>query len=397
MKDQFRLAVINSHPIQYFAPLYAYLNTVPGLEVTALYCSDFSLRGATDPGFGRKITWDVDLLAGYRSVFLGVNASKRTPSGFWSIVCPEIRSEIRRGQYDAVLIHGYGYAAYVLALITAKTSGVPVLMRTETHLGLRRAGWKRRVRDAILAIGYRFVDGFLSIGTANREYYRSLGIPAQKLFDVPYSVDNERFTSGSDRVRAQRDATRGRFEIPVTDVVVLYASKFTRRKHPDDLIRAVAQIRDHQRPVTLLMIGAGGLEGELRDLASQLGMRNVIFGGFVNQIELPEVYAACDIFVLPSENEPWGLVVNEVMCAGLPVIVSHEVGCVADLVHDGVNGYRVRAGDVNGLAVAVARLLEDEPLRKRMGSASRSIMERWGYEQCREGTLAALSRVARDS
>src|SRR5918993_266864 len=100
----FRLAIVNSHPIQYFAPLYAFLNRDPALDITALYCSDFSLRGAIDPGFKQAVKWDVDLVSGYRSVFLGKAAKKRTPRGFWSLICPQAWSQIRSGRYDVILL-----------------------------------------------------------------------------------------------------------------------------------------------------------------------------------------------------------------------------------------------------------------------------------------------------
>src|SRR5688572_21488626 len=138
-----RLAVVNSHPIQYFAPLYAYLNRDGAIETTALYCSDFSLRGAVDPGFEQAVTWDVDLLSGYRHVFLGKRATSRSPAGFWSLICPEVWKEIRGGEYDAVLLHGYNYAVNLLALVAAKSKGLPVFMRSETHLRLRRTRWRR--------------------------------------------------------------------------------------------------------------------------------------------------------------------------------------------------------------------------------------------------------------
>jgi glycosyltransferase involved in cell wall biosynthesis len=99
--------------------------------------------------------------------------------------------------------------------------------------------------------------------------------------------------------------------------------------------------------------------------------------------------------VLPSDNEPWGLVVNEVMCAGIPVIVSDEVGCVPDLVKDGVNGYQMKAGDIPSLAAAIEKLLADEHRRKRMGAASRFMIREWGYEQCRQGMTAALEGTVR--
>lgn len=390
MSRAFRIAVINSHPIQYFAPLYAFLNRDPVLEVTALYCSDFSLRGANDPGFKRAVTWDVDLLTGYRSVFLGEKAKRRSPAGFWSLICPQVWAEIRSGHYDVILLHGYNYAVIALALLAAKTKGLPVLMRSETHLALKRRGWKRWIRDAALSIAYRFVDGFLAIGTANRTYYRSLGVTDGKIFDVPYTVDNDRFITATTIAPEHRAEVKKKYGLPADGPVVLYASKFMRRKHPDDVIRAMATLRATRLKATLLMVGTGEMEQDLRDLAISLGMDNVIFSGFINQVELPQIYAVSDIFVLPSENEPWGLIVNEVMCAGIPVVVSDEVGCVPDLVKDGVNGYRIKAGDIGSLAMALERLLTDESLRRRMGAAGLSIISGWSYEQCRQGITAAL-------
>src|SRR5215813_12624642 len=129
-----RIAVVNSHPIQYFAPLYAYLNAAPDLDVTALYLSDFSIRGGKDVGFGQDVTWDLDLLAGYRSVFLGDAAHTRQPEGFWSLIAPQVRSELRSGRYDVLWLHGHQYAANLIALMAAKTAGLPVMMRGDPHL-----------------------------------------------------------------------------------------------------------------------------------------------------------------------------------------------------------------------------------------------------------------------
>jgi len=391
MNNQYKLAVVNSHPIQYFAPLYSYLSKSPELTITAIYCSDFSLRGAIDPGFGRPVKWDVDLLTGYHSIFLGQAAKKRIPGGFWSLVCPQIWREIRGGKYDAVLLHGYSYAVNVLAFLAAKTKGIPVLLRSETHLGLQRSRWKLQLRDSVLAVIYKFVDGFLAIGTLNSEYYRSLGIPESKIFQVPYAVDNDRFTDSIKNKSDIRKSVRKKFDLPLDRPVVLYASKLTRRKHPDALIKAMAILRSEGCESALFLVGAGELEAELKNLTHSLGLdADVIFGGFINQAELPQIYAASDIFVLPSENEPWGLVVNEVMCAGLPIITSKGMGCVPDLVKNGINGYHVTAGSETEIAECLNRLLNNESLRDQMGLASLSIIKNWGYKQCMNGILGAL-------
>jgi glycosyltransferase involved in cell wall biosynthesis len=220
-----------------------------------------------------------------------------------------------------------------------------------------------------------------------------VGVPSDKIFDVPYTVDNHRFIAGAQAAVQARITIRSKYGLCADKPVILYASKFMRRKHPDAVIRAVAKVQSNGRAASLLMVGTGELEGELRALVQSLTLRDVVFTGFVNQSELPEIYAASDVFVLPSEDEPWGLAVNEVMCAGLPVVVSEEAGCHRDLVREGINGFSVRPGDVLSLVSALNALLGDEGQRRRMGQASLSIIEGWSYEQCRQGLAAALTHV----
>lgn len=386
-----RIAVVNSHPIQYFAPLYVYLNRDKELEVTALYCSDFGQRSDVDQAFKQVFKWDIDLLSGYRVVFLGKRFSKRVLGGFWSLIVPEIWSEIRSGSYDVVWLHGYNYAAYIIAFLAAKSKGLPVFMRGETHLRLRSPEWKRRIHTFVLKHAFGLVDAFLAIGSANRQYYRVMGVPDRKIFDMPYTVDNDRFIAGASLTQEERKSVRTRFGLPSDKLVLLYASKFMRRKHPDDLIRAAALLRERGHEFFVFMVGGGEMDAELRILVQGLGLTNVVFGGFVNQAELPRVYAASDVFVLPAENEPWGLTVNEVMCAGLPVLVGDEVGCVPDLVKDEINGYHIKAGNAQSLADALERMLVDPKRRIDMGLQSLTMIRNWSYEQCRVGLLEAVA------
>jgi glycosyltransferase involved in cell wall biosynthesis len=387
-----RLAIVTSHPIQYAAPLYAYLSRDPALAVTVLYCSDFSLRGARDEGFGQNVAWDVDLLAGYDSVFLGERARTRSVGGFWSLVCPELAWELRRGRYDAVWLHGQQFAAYVLAFLAAKLRGIAVLTRGDTHLGLTRSPLRAALRGALLGAQYRFIDGFLAVGSKNHDYYRALGVPEQRIFRVPFSVDNERFTRQASLSAARRRAERAWLGVTDERPIVLYASKLMPRKHPDDLLRAAARLLVAGHPLHVVIAGSGELEPELRRLAAGLEIEpHVRFTGFVNQSQLPALYAACDVFVLPAEDEPWGLCVNEVMCAGLPVVVGRDVGCVPDLVEPGVNGALCTPGEPVSLADALQPIVMDAGLRRRMGEASRRRIASWDYEQCRQGVRAALA------
>lgn len=391
-----RVAVLNSHPVQYFAPLYAYLNADPSIEVTALYLSDHSLRGARDDGFGKSFAWDVDLLHGYPYQFVR-NAAQRSPQigNFTSLVAPEIWTTVRRGGFDALWLHGHAYAAYLIAFAAARSIDLPVLMRAETHLQLSRGAVKTALRERIMGAFYKRCARFLAIGSANAEFYRSLGVPDASIFMMPYVVDNARFTAAASMSADERSATRK--GLAATDQVplILYASKFQTQKRPQDLIKACAILRDEGHAFDLVMVGSGEMEAALKSLAADLTLRNVSFPGFVNQSALPRVYAAADIFVLPSEQEPWGLVVNEAMCAGLPIVTTDVVGAARDLVRNGGNGFTYRPGDVPGLAGALRPLVADATLRQQMGQQSRDIINTWSFEECRVGLKAALASLPR--
>ena len=386
-----RIAVINTHPIQYFAPLYAALNRADDIDITALYLSDFSLRGAMDKGFGREVTWDIDLLEGYRSKFVGRNWRTIEPGGFTSMVVPALIGELSRDRYDAVWIHGHGNAAAFVALAAARLKGLPVFMRGDSNPLLPRSRAKSVLRRPLIGALYAACTGLLAVGSANRDYYRAMGVPDSKITLVPYAVDNDRFVRASQVTAAERTAMRQRLGVNDDAPIILYASKFQWWKHPDDLLEAFLRIRARGVAAHLVFVGSGDLEAKLRAAAAD--EPNVHFPGFFNQSDLPHVFAASDLFALPSSIEPWGLIVNEVMCAGLPVVVAREVGCVPDLVHEGVNGAIFAAGDIGALAAALERIAGDATLRTNMGPQSRRIIDHWSFRECLTGLREALAKA----
>jgi glycosyltransferase involved in cell wall biosynthesis len=264
-------------------------------------------------------------------------------------------------------------------------------MRCETHLALPRGGWKAALRRPLLSALYRTIDGFLAIGSANREFYRAMGVPDNRISLVPYTVDNARFTTRATLSEEQRAAVRERYGISSDRPAILFISKFMRRKHPDHLVEAARRLAAEGLAFDLVLAGNGEMQAELERLASDLP--NVVMPGFVNQQEMPTILAACDIFVLPAEDEPWGLIVNEAMCAGLPVVVSSEVGCVADLVKDGWNGHTFEARDIDGLTNALRPIISDPSLRKAMSARSRELIDNWSYQECLAGLREAVART----
>ena len=259
-KRKIRVAFINTHPIQYFAPLYADLNRANDLSITALYLSDYSVRGANDHGFGLDVKWDVDLLAGYQASFVRGAERRGEATSFFSVIAPELWQEVRRGAFDALIVHGHTPAAMVVAAAAARAARIPIFLRCETHLGLRRSAFKNLLRRRLIGTYYRRLDGVLAIGSANSEFYRAIGVPDRLIFDMPYAVDNQRFMTGAQLADAERKELRAEFGVHDDRPIVLFAAKFQRRKRPDDLLRAAARINREGIVFHLAMVGSGEME-----------------------------------------------------------------------------------------------------------------------------------------
>jgi glycosyltransferase involved in cell wall biosynthesis len=299
-----------------------------------------------------------------------------------------------KGNFDALWIHGWGYWSHLQAVSSAKRRGIKVLMRGESGLHLKTHG---RVRQGLKRILMHYlvanVDAFLTIGEHNRKYYLHHGAAPERLFPVPYSVDNAFFQEKAASAGPDRERLRTRLGLAPGRPIILYASKMIERKRPGDLLEAYIRLSGdgtREPDPYLLFIGDGELRPELEARTARLNWNSIKFLGFKNQTELPGYYNLCDVFVLPSVQEPWGLVINEVMNAGRAVIVSDEVGCAPDLVKSGENGYVFKAGDVSELRNALVSVLNDLEKTRDMGQKSLEIINHWGFREDIAGLHGAL-------
>jgi glycosyltransferase involved in cell wall biosynthesis len=239
---------------------------------------------------------------------------------------------------------------------------------------------------------FQEVAGFLAIGTRNADFYAAYGAPEERIFWAPYAVDNDFFMAHASRLAAQKRALREREGISPDLPVILFCGKFLEKKRPFDLLRAFALLEGHP-PSSLVLVGDGPLRSEIAAFIARRGLTNVRLLGFRNQRELPACYAMADVLVLPSSFEPWGVVLNEAMCCGLPVIASDRVGAAADLVREGINGFTYPCGNVLHLADRLLRILTDPGARRDMGLESRAIIRGWGIEDAVRGVAECLRRV----
>jgi glycosyltransferase involved in cell wall biosynthesis len=340
-----RIGFLVSHPIQYYTPIFRALSRQ--CDLTVFFAHRQTAEQQARAGFGVAFDWNIDLLSGYDSRFLVNVARQPSTDRFAGCDTPGVADEIARGKFDAFVVPGWALRCYWQAVRACRRLGVPVLVRGDSQLGSRRNGVVRAAKALAFSHLLRRFDGFLYVGQRNREYLLHYGASPDRLFFSPHCVDNDAFAAASAAAAAKpRDPGRRR---------ILFAGKLIARKHPADLLHAVAHLGG--QPAQVAFAGSGELEAELRQIAAKSSVR-AEFLGFVNQGELPAIYAGADLLVLPSDSqETWGLVVNEAMACGIPAVVSDAVGCGPDLIERGATGATFPFGDVVALAAAIDGVL----------------------------------------
>ena len=353
------LAIIETHPIQYHAPVYRAVEQTYGIPVTAIYASDFSVVGYEDHEFGVTFAWDSDLLTGHSTRFL----SRVSTGGAQSVNGVRTRGLLKALDEvtpDVVMIVGNSPQFHRTAFLAAWRNGLPILFRAETtDHARRRSAVREWIRDRVLRWAYGRSARLLYVGQLSYQHFMRLGCPEAKLISSPYCVDAKPFHSDEASRERMRPEMRSKLGIGEEDTVLLFSGKCSERKGVDVLMRAVKSLppetRDH---VVLLFLGSGQRRDSLEALSLRPPSVRVRFVGFQNQHELTPYYHASDLLLLPSlHSETWGLVVNEALQHGLPAVVSRAVGCAPDLIEDGVTGEVCETGSVAGLAAAIERAL----------------------------------------
>jgi glycosyltransferase involved in cell wall biosynthesis len=397
-RRRIRLAYLVSHPIQYQAPLLRRIAQEPDIDLTVFFGSDYSVRGYKDEDFGVEVKWDVPLLEGYRSEFLPLlrdaeNVSITRPMNYG--IYSRLRGGTAEEKFDALWVHGYATVNAMHGILAAKMLGIPVLLRAEPWLKDRPRGWTRlAVKRSFFAALRRLVTVALPIGTLNTAYWRKYLGEDFPLFLMPYAVDNAYFQQRSAHATATRAQLQAEFDLAPSRPVILFASKLQTRKLCMDLVEAYAQLSpdgaSEPHPY-LLIVGDGEERTALEARAHELGWQSIRFLGFRNQSELPGLFALSSVFVLPSRYEPWGLIVNEVMNAARPVIVSDDVGAYPDLVEDGVTGFIFPTGNVAALADALRRIFATPETASTMGRRALERIRQWSFEEDVQGLRRALA------
>lgn len=348
-----RIGILASHPIQYHAPLYRALADQCELQVFFAHRQTPAEQGKA--GYGVAFDWDRDLLSGYTHRFLDNRAAQPDVHRFLGCDTPAIDDEVRTGGFDAFLVAGWHLKTYWQAVAACRRWKVPVMVRGDSQLQTPRSTLKRWVKAGAYPWLLRRFDACLYVGQRNREYLQHYGVPATRLFFAPHCVDAAFFARAAAAV--DRSQVRLQWGLDDRQIALLFVGRLVPFKRAPDLIEAAAVLRARGMPITVVIAGDGEQRSAIEATAHQRQVPLRLLG-FKNQTELPAVYAAADVMVLPSlHNETWGLVINEALSCGTPCAVSTACGAAPDMIVPGITGATFAATDIEGMATAITQCL----------------------------------------
>ena len=378
-----KLIVIASHPIQYYAPLYRCMAARGATNLKVVYLSDAGAKGHQDPGFARRVEWDVPLMEGYEVCVLQPG-SDITARNFWSSHSSELTSVLAREKPHWILLYGYSSRMNWVALQWAKKNGVEVAYSSDSNIRDPQRKIVRPFKRGVLRWFFSRVDAFFSPSEANVEYLLHYGASPDRISRIPFAIDVNRFSPADD---VETDKTR-----PYDFV---WAGKFQPFKRAADFIEALAMIANRNAcRIRARVIGDGSCRPALEMQASQLPSNcTVDFTGFCNQKGMPAALQSAAVLVFTSSKEPYGLIATEAAAAGLALIVADNIGCVGStvLAQPGVNALCYPCGDITALADAMERLMINTTQRGQMQKESMRIAKTHDISCAAEAIERALS------
>ena len=386
-----RLAIVVSHPIQYYVPLYRRLAVRDDLDLKVFFTWHSADEPTPDRGFQRTFKWDIPLTEGYDWERVANTAADPGPHHFLGLRNPDLVARVLEWRPDAIHLTGYAGLSHLIALRAFRARAIPVLFRGDSHLLDASAhGPRWWLKRWLLTRVFSWPAAFLCVGTANRTYYEAFGVDRGRLFACPHSIEVARFADAALDAEAQARDWRTELGIPAEGKVLLFAGKFEAKKRP---VALMAAVREHAPPgMVLVMVGDGEHGDEVRRIATGDPERFRVLP-FQNQSRMPVVYRLGDLFVLPSAfGETWGLGVNEALACGRPALISSRVGCGADVIDD-TCGRIFASEDWTDFGRALNELMRDPFLLTAMRSAATARARAFDIPVTETATMACLNRT----
>jgi 1,2-diacylglycerol 3-alpha-glucosyltransferase len=377
-----RLVILTEIISPYRIPLFNELAKHPEIDLHVVFLAE------TDPALRKWQIYKDEIQFSFN-----ILPSWRNRIGRYNILlnCGVTRA-LKSAAPDVLLCGGYNYLASWQALTWARTQRTPFLLWSESNSQDFRSGHSlvEFVKDEFI----RRCAGFVVPGQSARQYLHSREVKAGCIFTAPNAVDNDLFAAAAADARRHDAEFRAQFDLP--NRYILFVGRLVEEKGIFDLLSAYAKLDPQFRhSVGLVFVGDGVSRAQLQKRAESISPGVVKFSGFMQREQLGGYYALAEMMILPTYTDPWGLVVNEAMACGLPVIVSRAAGCAADLVKDQWNGLLIPPRDIQALTMAIERLLVDRCECARMGANSLKHISNYLPSAWSLGIADAIGRLER--
>jgi glycosyltransferase involved in cell wall biosynthesis len=331
-----------------------------------------------------EFAWKLDLPESIHASFFGspgdspLASSLRFPHREWR-KGGRLIEYIHGNHIQAVILFGYRYLSYLRVIRHCRKSGIPVFVHNDSNIHGERnlSPMKRAIKNRMYRWWIAQVSGVMSMGEYGDQFFLRYGVDPRRLYRVPWPVDQEFHSVVSEHGLCQ---FRQKFGLSTGRRYLLYSGRLVPDKRVDLLIDAFAAIADRRPEWDLLVVGDGVLAAELRERVPELIRQRVVWTGFLDGADPALAYAAADALVLPSDREPWALVIQEAMSAGLAIVASHVVGAAHELIEDKQSGRIFTAGSVNELIDALLEITDPLKLPQYQQRAQ-SALAHWCEKQ----------------
>jgi glycosyltransferase involved in cell wall biosynthesis len=379
-----RIALITEIIAPYRIPVFNALAARDEIDLHVIFLAETDATQRHWLVYKDEIKFSYQVLPSYRRRIAGYNFLFN-----WGMT-----RALSRAAPAAILCGGYSYFATWRAMKWARARRLPFLLWSESNTSDRRSS--RGIVESLKKMFIRNCNAFVVPGSSAREYLVGYGISSERIFVASNAVDNKLFSEGADYARSHDADIRRSLNLPQR--YFLFVGRLVREKGVFDLVDAYQRLSSEIRAnVGLVVVGNGKSAGELEDRAANISPGNIQIAGFAQRDELAMYYGLAEAFIFPTHSDPWGLVVNEAMACGLPILATDVAGCVADLVKEGQNGLVMKVGDIPGLVSAMAAVAEDPVLRKKMAVASSRLIESFSPGTWAGGIVQALETAAQDT
>ena len=375
-----RLALLTEIISPYRIPLFNALASRSEVELHVIFLSE------TDPSLRQWQVYKDEIRFSYEIL----PSVRKRMAGFNVLLNRRVARALDYASPEVILCGGYSYVASWRAMFWAKSHGIPLILWSESNRqDSRRGHW---LVEFLKRAFLKRCDRFVVPGGSARRYLSSHGVHDSFIYTAPNAVDNALFTKSADVACNDAVALRRRLQLPGR--YFLFVGRFVAEKGVFELLSAYAKLDERLRTqIGLVLVGDGAAKPVLQELAANITPGRVIFPGFAQREQLPVYYALADMLILPTYTDTWGLVVNEGMACGLPVILSCAAGCAEDLVEENWNGLLIPPKDESALVVAMERLATENDVRLQMAANSRQRIVRYSPEEWANGVVQAVGNT----